>query len=417
VQEPREKRIREYALTSGELGAVAGQTVMVSLMPVLLARYVPSAVWIGFAVGGEGFFALLVPFWAGALSDRLPMPLARRFGRRTLFLAAAAPVMAGALALAPFLRGYWPLAAVEFVFFAALHVYLTPFWTLLIDAVPDRRRGRVQGVRGLLRAAGLAYGLAGAGLLFSMWTALPFFLAGALVVGTTALTWSAERKTRRVWSAPERSVPERARLRDAWKAVASQPGAAALLVANAFWNASVDGIRPYFFLYAGYVLGATIAQTSLLAILLVAAVAVGSLLVGQLADRVDRVRLLLWGSGILALVMGGGFLARSVPVILAVIAVAGLGAAVLVAVPYPLFARVMGERAAGEDTGIYVVSESLGRIAAPLLVGGAIDVAARWMPQHRGYPIMWPAAGLLAGLGWLALWRSARSSPGWRPRR
>ena len=37
-----------------------------------------------------------------------------------------APVMALSLGVAPFLHGYWPLAFSAFVFFAALHGYLTP---------------------------------------------------------------------------------------------------------------------------------------------------------------------------------------------------------------------------------------------------------------------------------------------------
>lgn len=81
----RYRIFREYGLTAGTLGSSAGQTVMVALLPVLLAEYAPSAVWIGFAIGGEGIFALLVPYWIGALSDHLPARLARRFGRRTLF--------------------------------------------------------------------------------------------------------------------------------------------------------------------------------------------------------------------------------------------------------------------------------------------------------------------------------------------
>src|SRR5207237_3733191 len=103
-------RLGEYALTSGTLGSTGGQTLMVAVLPVLLAQYTRSAMWIGFAVGGEGVFALIVPYWIGFLSDHLPGPLARRFGRRTFFLLLMAPVMALSLGIAPFLHGYWPLA-------------------------------------------------------------------------------------------------------------------------------------------------------------------------------------------------------------------------------------------------------------------------------------------------------------------
>ncbi len=399
-----QRRLREYALTSGELGAAAAQTVMVALLPVLLAPFAPSAVWIGFAVGGEGIFALLLPFWVGALSDRLPRRVARRFGRRTFFLLFAAPLMAAPVALVPWLRGYWPLAGAAFVSFAALHAYLTPFWTLLIDAVPEERRGRVQGVRGFFRAAGLAYGLVAAGLLFAIWRPLPFLLAGALVLATTAATAYAERSFR----AAEEPT-HRQRLMDAWKQVAARPGAAALLLAEALWNAAIDGIRPYLFLYTKNVLGASVAETSLGLALLVGGLAVGSVAAGRLADRYGRARMLAIGSGLLAAGMAAGFFARSFPVALAVLAVAGLGAATELALPYPLFAELMGEETGGEHTGIYVVSYSLGRILAPLLVGGAVDLGARAMPRTHGYPFMWLVAALFAAGGWGALQWSRRA--------
>src|SRR5690606_26542963 len=77
VTAERLRKLRQHGLTVGTLGSTAGQTVMVALLPILLAEYAPSAVWIGFAIGGEGVFALLVPYWIGALSDHLPQRLAR----------------------------------------------------------------------------------------------------------------------------------------------------------------------------------------------------------------------------------------------------------------------------------------------------------------------------------------------------
>jgi MFS family permease len=405
VEERRHDELNQYALTAGELGATAAQTVMVALLPVLLVGHAPSAVWIGVAIGGEGVFALLLPFWSGALSDRLPDGLTRLFGRRMVVVGGSALVLAGAVATTPFLSGYWPLAAAAFVSFAGLHAYLTPFWALLIDIVPDERRGRVQGVRGVLRSLGLAYGLVGAGLLFGIWQPLPFLVAAAAVLATTALSWAA------VLAKPgARAAPRREALSGAWRALLRNRPATWLLAADAFWNASVDGIRPYFFLYARRVLGTTVAQTSLGLVLLVTGLGVGSWLAGRLGDRYDRLRILEISSAALTLAFALGFLARSVPVALAVAAAAGLAAAGIMALPYPLYATMMGDRATGEHTGLYVVSVTIGRVAAPLLVGGAIDVAARWMPRSKGYPVMWLLSAAFAAGGWLCVRRSWRAA-------
>ena len=79
----------------------------------------------------------------------------------------------------------------------------------------------------------------------------------AAVLATTALTWAA------VLARPQiRIAPRHERWTDAWKAVLQNRPALWLLGADAFWNASVDGIRPYFFLYARRVLGTSVSQTS-----------------------------------------------------------------------------------------------------------------------------------------------------------
>ncbi len=397
----RRRQLAEYALTSGELGAAGAQTVVVALLPVLLAKYAPSAIWIGFAIGGEGIFALLIPFWSGALSDRLSV--ATRTNGRVVVVVAAALVMAASVVAAPFVRGYWPLAIAAFICFAGLHAYLTPFWALLIDAVPDERRGRVQGARGFFRALGLGYGLVAAGLLFSAWKPLPFVFAALLVLTTTAVSWAAA-----VALGAKREPPRRAPLSDAWKAVLANRAALWLLLADAFWNAAFDGVRPYVFLYARQVLGTDVWQTSLGLVLLVTGLGAGSWLVGGLADRRGRARVLEVSSAAMAAALALGFLARSVPVALVIAAVAGVAAAGVMALPYPLYASLMGDEARGEQTGIFVTSVTIGRIAAPILVGGAVDVASRWMPRSHGYPAMWLVAGLLAACGSACIRRSAR---------
>ncbi len=165
--------LREFGLTAGTLGTTLAQTAMVALLPILLARYTNSAVLIGFAIGGEGIVAMLVPYWVGAASDHLSPRLAQRFGRRTFFLVVTAPLIAASVVVAPLLHGYWPIAGAAFVFFFALHGYLAPLWALLADEVPQERRGRVQGVRGVLHAVGLGFGLVAGGLLFAILGAAP----------------------------------------------------------------------------------------------------------------------------------------------------------------------------------------------------------------------------------------------------
>jgi MFS family permease len=396
----RYRIFREYGLTAGTLGSSAGQTVMVALLPVLLAEYAPSAVWIGFAIGGEGIFALLVPYWIGALSDHLPARLARRFGRRTLFLATMAPLMAASIALAPFVSGYWPLAGIAFVFFAAFHGYLTPLWALMVDAVPEERWGRVHGLRGALHAGGLAYGLVAGGLLFQLWPPLPFLLGAALILATTAVTILAAPPDATRDGTPDAGAGEAWAV---WKELRGRPDVRRFLVANALWTGAVDGIRPYVFIFAVVVLGINTAETSLILLLLVGGIGIGSVLLGRLGDRFGRAPLLVGGTLLTSGAMLAGVLVREIDGAIALLLASGLGAAALIALPYPLFAALVGGRSIGRYTGLYILSLGFARVAAPVVVGAAIDFGRPLFPGLDGYPLMWPVAGAMALLGGVIL--------------
>jgi MFS family permease len=395
------RAVREYGMTAGTLGSTAGQTVMVALLPLLLARYTESAVLIGFAVGGEGIVAILVPYWIGAWSDHLPESTAGRFGRRTFFLLLTSPFMAAAVAIAPFLSGFWALAAAALLFFLALHGYLAPLWALMVDEVPAERRGRVQGVRGALHSVGLAFGLVAGGLLFSIWEPLPFLTAGALILVTTWITYQA---------APRTATPghegDASDVLLLWRRLKGRPAVSWMLAANALWSSGVDGIRPYVFLFATVVLGINVAQTSLLLMVIVAGLGIGAVVLGHLGDRFGHARLLALGAGITGVAMLTGFWVRGVPAAAALLLFAGLGAATLISLAYPLFASLIGERGVGRDTGLYIVTMGFGRIVAPVIIGAAIDLGRSTMPDVKGYPYMWPIAGSLTLLGLLALARA-----------
>ena len=395
------RAIGEFGTTAGTLGSTAGQTVMVALLPVLLSRYTDSATMIGFAIGGEGIVAILVPYWIGAASDHLPERLAARFGRRTFFLLVTAPLMAASVAIAPFLDGFWPIAGAALVFFLTLHGYLAPLWALMVDEVAPARYGRVQGVRGALHSIGLAFGLVAGGLLFALWEPLPFLAAAALILLTTAITYYTSPRTRT--KGHEGDASDVLRL---WRRLRGRPAVSWMLLANSLWSAGVDGIRPYIFLFTAIVLGISVAETSLLLIVIVAGLGIGAVVLGHLGDRYGHAKLLAVGGAVTGLAMFSGLWVREIPGAIGLLLFAGLGAATLISLPYPLYAKLIGESGVGRDTGLYIVTMGFGRIVAPVLIGIAIDLARPVMPETRGYPIMWPIAGALTLLGILALARA-----------
>lgn len=406
------RRIHEYALTSGELGSAGGQTLIAALLPVLLAPHAPSTFWIGAVIATEGVFALFLPYVAGVVSDSLPPRAARFFGPRAALLVVAAPIMAGALLLIPFRDSFWGLAGAAVIYFAALHAYSTPLRALLIDAAPKQRWGSVQGAMGATHLGGVMYGLVGGGLLFSISEAVPFVVGAGLLLVTTAITltaaWRMDLGEEAVGSDDGNGYSHRREL-EFWKELLRRRDTRTVLVANMLWNAGTEGIRPYLFLFATVVLGIAVQQASLALLGFLLAAAVGSLLMGHFGDRLGRTRTLLIGAALAGTTMLFGFFVRDLLTLMILLVPAGMGAAALVSLPYPVFEGLVDEDDVGRSTGAFYMSVGASRIVAPLLVGAAIDLAARWLPEQEGYPVMWPIAGIMILAGALVLSRVRKS--------
>ena len=421
----RSRAAREYGLVAAELGDSASQTLMVALLPVLLVPLAPSAVWIGAVIALEGVAAMLVPYIIGGLSDSLPPAIVRRFGRRNTFILLSAPIMAATVVAAPFLGDFRLLAATAFLYFLALHAMNAPHLALLIDLSPEDRWGHVQGYLGSLHALGLGYGLVASGLLFSVVAApaLPDrggphprdhgrdVLGGAGGQRGADAVWRRHRQRQRhrrrsrrrgKWWVWWEGVRGEGRF---WGELLGRAEVRWFLVANSLWTAAINGIRPYIFIFALVVLGITVAQASLVLLFLFAGFGVGSVLVGFLGDRLGRRRVLMVSALLTAVALAFGVFVDSVGKAILLLVPAGLGAAALGVLPYPVFAELADGSKLGRSTGVFRFSVGFARLLAPLFVGAAIDHGAALFPEQAGYPMMWPAAAVFALCSVGALWK------------
>jgi MFS family permease len=449
--DPEGSRFQRYALTSGEMGSAGGQTLIAALLPVLLAPHAPSTFWIGAVIASEGVFAILLPYLAGAASDSVPRRYGGMFGRRGRMLVLAAPGMALGLVLIAALDGFWPLAGAAVLYFLALHLYSGPLRALLTDATPEEKWGSIQGVMGASHTGGVAFGLVGGGLLYSWWEPLPFLVAAVLVLGLTAVTLLAARSVGEAGQSADSGSATRNhedgqdesggvsadeggnergneggdegkdngqdgeeydldREGEFWRKLVKRPATRRFLVGNVLWNAGVEGIRPYLFLFATVALGITVGVASLAMIGFLVAAALGSVLVGRFGDRFGRPRVLILGALVAGIAMIPGLFVRDLLALIILLIPAGFGAAALISLPYAVFENLVGDDDVGRSTGAFYMSVGVARIGAPLLVGAAIDVARSWMPDTEGYPIMWPVAGSLVLLGALALQLARRAT-------
>jgi MFS family permease len=355
-------------------------SVLTTYAPMLLGESTSSAAAVGLAIGAEGAFALVLPLLVGALSDRTP---AGRLGRRLPYALFAAPVLVFPLVVLPFAHGYAATVALVSLFFVGYFVYYPPYQALFAELVPSSHQGRAQGAQGVMRGLGLGAALVGGGLLLSVWTPLPFALAGLTVVLVREVRHPAgmTRPAAAVRPAGQgvlRLVRERRELRT-------------FVVANALWELSFMGLKTFIVLYIVKGLGESVGTASAVIGVVAGAYVVASAVAGRAADRlgVPRVmRAALWIYGVGLLV---GAAASSLGPLLVGLPVVALAGAVVMTLPYGLLVRMTPPGAEGATSGLFGFSRALGAILGPLVVGLSIDLLGPLFPATHGYGAMWLA--------------------------
>lgn len=375
-----------FALTLPTLGFATALSLVTTYLPVILDRYTKSATLIGFAIGGEGIFSVLIPLWVGVLSDRI---WTRRWGRREPFMIFAAPFMAASLVLAPFQPGYVPIAISTFVFFAAYHFYTSPYQSLIADVTPASSAGKVQGYQSFMRGGGMFMGMVVAGFLFYRWEPSPFIATGLLIM---VLTYLAVRRVdeptpERVYRPGQRGLW--VEVRRIWSSTREHKEIQRFMVATFLWESTLAGLRAFIMLYFYYSLGATYQVGALLLGLVGVTYMVAGIISGYLADRYGRFRVMRVGLGVF---LGGcvlGFFLRDITWAFIFLPVFGLGGSIVLTLPYAILMRLMPKEHIGQFTGMFSMMRGMANIAAPVVAGGAVDVAGRFMHGNAKYAVIW----------------------------
>ena len=377
---------------------------MTTYLPLILEEILEDnparATLIGFAIGGEGIFSSLIPIWVGVVSDRI---WTKRWGRRSPFMIFAGPFMAASLMLAPFQPSYVSIAVSTFVFFAAYHFYTAPYQSLLPDVTPAGDHGKVQGYQSFMRGGGMFLGMVVAGVLFYRWRPLPFILCGFLMMVFTYLTvvkinepepersllppresiWG---ETKRVFRSVQRQQAHSA-VHDRRLSLGVDPGRSAALhhavlqaysrLHHADWRAScwASSESPTWWPASP----AATWPTS----------------IGR--SRIMSVGLWVYLGGCLL----GAFM-NDIKWAFIFLPIFGLGGSIVLTLPYAILIRLMPKEHIGQFTGMFSMMRGLANIVAPLIAGGAIDIAGRIFTEDfypgRQYAVIWLVSGVMIAI-------------------
>jgi MFS family permease len=399
-------RRRHLALASYWFGLyVLYGPVGTSLVPAQVAGLVSREHYglaLGLVLGAGAFFAMALPPLVGAWSDRLRT----RWGRRRPILVVGTAgtvlslvVMITADSYAQVLIGY---TLVQLFSNAASAAYAA----LIPDVVPPSEVGRASGWLSTMQLMGSALGLAANAALSAVHhSRLTYAVVGVALVASLLPTLRA--------AAGEAGVPPpaapairpagfRRRLATFLRPLAG--GDFAWVVATRLMvTAGISAVTPFTFAFFRDVVGVRnpdVFNPLWLLVVLAAATPFG-LTGGRLSDRYGRKRF-VYASGAFQAMVAILFVVlypTSVPLVLALGAVYGVGYGFYVAVDWALACDTLPDRAAGaKDMGLFHVALSLPGNVVPALAGLGFDALNAHQP-NSGYRAVFGGAAVCFVVG------------------
>ncbi|GII96400.1 MFS transporter [Sinosporangium siamense] len=345
----------------------------------------------GLVTGISAIASVGVPPIVGALSDRTR----GRWGRRTPWFLYGGLATAAALVLLGSLSTVTGLLIGWFLVQGAVNVGLNIVLAVVADRVPSRRLGLASTLNGLGIPVGGAIGTwAGALLVDSILLAYCLlavvFLAGSLVMAVVAReTAGTAGRTARSFKEELAAAVESLRTRDyAWAFAARAVMFLGYFMASSF---SLYALTDYIQLPGGLA-PATAAAT--LGLVTTGFLALGMIVMGPLADRLDRRKLFVLLSSLLIAV------STAMPVLsptwstqLVAAVLSGIGFGTYLSVDQALVTLVLPAREdSGRDLGVFHIALNAPQVVAPF-------IAAVVVGGLGGFPGLYVVGGLLALVG------------------
>jgi maltose/moltooligosaccharide transporter len=365
-------------------------------LPIFLGKYVSSMTVIGLIMTIDNIFAVflipIVSIWSDNTRTRI--------GRRMPFIVTALPLTALCFAFLPYAAAAALGLLLALVF--ALNVFKQaargPVVALMPDSIPGEYRSEANGVINTMGGIAAIVGTIGLAQLMNVdivlpimgrtKDALPFPLAGLLVVIAAILVFAFVRERNRDAESAEARVP----LMAALKAIAGEKDKSALyiLLSLFFWFLGYQGVLPFIGKYSIDVLGTSKGSAALAAGMVGIAYAAFAIPSGYIAHRIGRKRairgslialalvticLFFLGPLSAALALAGG---ARIALFLGLMFVFGAFWVTVITNSFPMLWQMASWGTMGVYTGLYYTFSQAAAIAAPPITGAIIDLG--------GYP-------------------------------
>ena len=356
-----------------------------------------AALGIVFAI--TSVFSTITTPVAGALSDRTRS----RFGRRTPWIVAGSLIGGVATILIPHggnivgITTFWVLATIS------LNCMLPVITTVVADRFRPSERGTVSGVVGATMTAGLSAGTIFGGLLAAhLFLAYAILGIGVMIACTLFVIFNPEPPLPADFGRPP---PFRlgAFLREFWISPREHPDFAWAFFGRFSIYMGYQAILTYLLYILEDHIGLSQADANAMiarmsSVTLVALI-VSSLSSGWLADRLGRLKPLVFIAGLLmALAVVAPLASRSVPGMFGYAVLVGLGYGAFMSVDLALMTHVLpprpaGEDATGKDLGILTTAINIPQILSPAMAAALLTATG------NNYPLLFCLAAAFVVVG------------------
>jgi Na+/melibiose symporter-like transporter len=253
-----------------------------------------------------------------------------------------------------------------FLFTVFFNVASDPYQALMPDITPVSQRGRVTGFYALAGVLGQA-----ALMLAPLEISLKFVLCAALMLVTTFLTCALVKEPS-LPAEPENGL-QRSAIVEALNGLRSLRQTRKALAAIFCSGLGIGAVFPFLTLFIKTITRGTDQQAQQMFMVLMVATAVGVLPFGRVVDRIGPKRLLLVGQGLIALAALNGLWVQTLPQIMVVMALAGLGNAAQSVSAYPLLTELVPAGEVGFYTGLQSTATSIATPVTAFLTGELIN--------------------------------------------
>jgi Na+/melibiose symporter-like transporter len=350
----------------------------------------------------DNVFALFLQPWIGAKSDSTRT----KWGRRMPYIMIGTPIAAAFFTLIAYgwaVFGFWLMLAIITIFNVSMAFYRAPVVALMPDLVSDEHRTKANGVINLMGGIGAIYAFAIASQIYKIedpaigailgvtaeqsGPVLAFLTTSIIMVVAVIILFIAIKEPK----VPPEDLEKAIGIREALSQVSFSEDKSAIAVLGAilFWFLGYNALETWWTKYGGDILSFETADASFQLTGFALSFVIFAVPAGLIAIKLGRRNTILLGLIIMIGTLCVTWFMTDYYVILALLAIAGLGWAFVNVNSIVMVWQQLGQEKVGAGTGLYYCFSMTAAIVGPFITGVIFDITA---PFGGGIGLLFPVS-------------------------